>query len=309
MWVIRNRKIFYALAVALSGAAIYAILALPIRYSAEFTGGTEIQVSYADPKPTAEAVAASLSAAGGEDVLVRPSGAGYSARLAALSTDNREAVIGALDVAGSGSSTIVSESTIGPSLGQELARRMGWSFVLVCFAIALYVAFAFRAVSEPISSWKYGAITLVSLFHDVLITAGAFIAFGLVLDVAVDTLFVTALLVILGYSVNDTIVVFDRIRENLDRASEKERQDDFEKIAGRSVRETLWRSVNSSATTAIALLALAIWGGEVTRAFALALVLGVLAGTYSSIFLAAPLLVTWYRASRARAAKEARAKA
>jgi preprotein translocase subunit SecF len=298
MWVIRNRKIFYAIAVILTVAAVYAFATLPLRYSAEFTGGTEIQVSYADPKPTAEDIAAALAAAGAKDALVRASGSGFSARLAALSAENRDAVISSLALPGAGAATVVSQSTIGPSLGRELAGRMGWSFALVSVAIALYVAFAFRAVSRPVPSWKYGAVTLVSLMHDVIITAGAFVAFGLVLDAPIDTLFVTALLVILGYSVNDTIVVFDRIRENLERASEKEREEKFEEIAGRSIRETLWRSVNTSATTAIALVALAIWGGEVTRAFALALVLGVVSGTYSSIFLAAPLLVTWHLRSK-----------
>jgi preprotein translocase subunit SecF len=180
---------------------------------------------------------------------------------------------------------------------------MLWSLGLVSIAIAVYVAFAFRAVSRPVSSWKYGVVTLVSLVHDVLLTAGAFAALGLFMHVSVDTLFVTALLVILGYSVTDTIVVFDRIRENLEKASEKEREERFEEIAGRSLRETLRRSLNTSATTTIALVALAVWGGEVTRAFALALVLGVVSGTYSSIFLASPLLVTWQKFSAKRAAK------
>jgi preprotein translocase subunit SecF len=303
MWVIRNRKIFYALAALLTAAAVYALATVPLHRSVEFTGGTEIQVRYADPKPTAEAVASALSAAGGEEVLVRPTGEGFGVRLALLSSERRDAVLGALAVPGAGSSTVVSENTIGPSLGQELARRMLWSLGLVSIAIAVYVAFAFRAVSRPVSSWKYGVVTLVSLVHDVLLTAGAFAALGLFMHVSVDTLFVTALLVILGYSVTDTIVVFDRIRENLEKASEKEREERFEEIAGRSLRETLRRSLNTSATTTIALVALAVWGGEVTRAFALALVLGVVSGTYSSIFLASPLLVTWQKFSAKRAAK------
>ena len=295
MWIIRRRAFFYGLSAFLCAASVYAFLALPVRYSVEFTGGTSVEVSYQDPKPTPEAIAASLVAAGAEDVLVRATGDHLSARLAPLTPETHGPILAALNVAGFGASSIVSESTIGPSFGRELAGRMGWAFLLVSLAIALFVAFAFRAVSSPVPSWKYGVVTIVALAHDIVITAGSFVALGLFLDAPIDALFVTALLVILGYSVNDTIVVFDRIRENLGKASERERQERFDEIAGRSVREAAWRSVGTSTTTAIALLALAIFGGEVTRAFALALVLGVVSGTYSSIFLAAPMLVSWQR--------------
>jgi preprotein translocase subunit SecF len=304
MWVIRNRAFFYGLSALLCAASAYAFAALPIRYSVEFTGGTSIEVSYADRAPSAEALAEAVRAAGGEDVLVRPTGQNLSVRLAPVSAESRGAIIAALAVPEAGAPTVVSESTIGPSLGRELASRMGWAFALVALAIAAFIALAFRTVSAPVASWKYGAVTILSLVHDIVITAGAFVAFGLFLDAPIDALFVTALLVILGYSVNDTIVVFDRIRENLGKAGEREREERFDEIAGRSVRETVWRSIGTSATTAIALAALAIFGGEVTRAFALALVLGVVSGTYSSIFLAAPLLVTWHRWSAARAAKK-----
>lgn len=302
MWTIRRRTFFYGLSALLVAASVYAFFALPVRYSVEFTGGTSVEVSHADPKPSAEAVAASLAAAGAEDILVRASGENLSVRLAPLTPENRGSVLSALAVPGFGSSTIVSESTIGPSFGRELAGRMGWAFALVSAAIAAFVAFAFRAVSEPVPSWKYGVVTIVSLIHDIVITAGAFVVFGLFLDAPIDALFVTALLVILGYSVNDTIVIFDRLRENLGKASERERLERFDEIAGRSVREASWRSIGTSATTAIALLALAVFGGEVTRAFALALVLGVISGTYSSIFLAAPMLVSWQKFASKRAA-------
>lgn len=304
MWVIKNRKFFYALSAILTAASVYAFTALPLRYSVEFTGGTEVQVSYADAQPAPSAIEAAVLAAGGEDPLVRQSGDGFSVRVAPMSSETRAAVISALGSPDLGVATIVSESSIGPSLGRELAGRMGWAFLLVAAGVALYVAFIFRTVSTPVPSWKYGVVTILSLLHDIVITAGAFVAVGLYLDAPIDTLFVTALLVILGYSVNDTIVVFDRVRENLSHAGDRERRERFAEIAGRSVRETLWRSFNTSATTAVALAALAIWGGEVTRSFAIALVLGVISGTYSSIFLAAPMLVSWYRWS---AAKEERA--
>lgn len=304
MWVIRNRAFFYALSAILCAASAYTFFALPIQYSVEFTGGTALEVAYAEPAPSSEALAAAIQAAGGRDVLVRPTGANLSVRLAPLSGESRGPIVSALAIPGAGAPAIVSESTIGPSLGRELASRMGWAFLLVAFAIAAFVAVAFRAVSAPVASWKYGAVTILSLVHDIVITAGAFVAFGLFLDAPIDALFVTALLVILGYSVNDTIVVFDRIRENLGKAGEREREERFAEIAGRSVRETAWRSVGTSATTAISLLALAVFGGEVTRAFALALVLGVISGTYSSIFLAAPILVTWQQRISRKAAKK-----
>jgi preprotein translocase subunit SecF len=164
--------------------------------------------------------------------------------------------------------------------------------VFSIIGIAVYIALAFRRVSYPISSWEYGWGAVIALGHDILITVGVFSVFGKFLGVEVGVPFVAALLTILGYSVNDTIVVYDRIRENLLRGRTK---GDFESTVNRSVNETMSRSINTSLTVIIVLIALALYGGESIRWFAIALLVGVGFGTYSSIFVASALLVTRFK--------------
>jgi len=159
----------------------------------------------------------------------------------------------------------------------------------------LFITFAFRKVSEPVSSWKYGLVAVLALVHDVLIPTGVFAILGHFKGVEIDTLFVTAILVVLGFSVHDTIVVFDRVRENLRRAKESNARKDFETVVGESISQTFTRSINTSLTTLLALIVLYFVGGEATRLFSLALIIGVVVGTYSSIFIGSPLLVTLER--------------
>jgi preprotein translocase subunit SecF len=154
------------------------------------------------------------------------------------------------------------------------------------------VAFVFRKVSKPVSSWNYGLITIITFLHDVILPIGVFAVLGHFAGVEVDTLFVVAILVVLGYSINDTIVVFDRIREKLGGIDEAQREAKFEEVVEKSLKDTWARSVNTSLTTFLALLAIYFVGGEVTKSFALAMIVGVVCGAYSSIFISAPLLVT-----------------
>lgn len=307
MWIIKRRKISYAISGILSVAAAVAFFTLPLNYSVEFTGGTVLEVRYDGAAPSSEALAGALEAAGAEEVSVRQSGDGLSVRTALLEGEVRDRALAALSAGGEFKPTVESESALGPSLGRELARRMLVAFLAIALAITVFVAYAFRHVSTPVSSWAYGLATIVTLLHDVLITVGAFVVANRFLDAPMDTLFVTALLVILGYSVNDTIVVFDRIRERLAGLTDRERSANFEQLVGESVRQTVRRSVNTSATVALALVVLAVSGAEVTRPFALALAIGVIAGTYSSIFLASPLLVSWKRYQDRRAERKAKA--
>jgi preprotein translocase subunit SecF len=194
-------------------------------------------------------------------------------------------------------------NSIGPVLGAEAAHKSVTSIILVLICIVLFVTFVFRKVSEPVSSWKYGLITIVALFHDVIVPTGVFAFLGHYVGVQVDTLFVTALLVVLGFSVHDTIVVFDRVREHLRRNKEDEVTESFDQVVGKSVNETFARSINTSLTTLFALAVLYVLGGEATRYFSLALLVGIAAGTYSSIFLASPLLVTVAQWQEKRALK------
>ena len=171
------------------------------------------------------------------------------------------------------------------------------SIILVIFAIVLFITFAFRKVSEPVSSFKYGLIAIVALIHDIIIPTGAFAILGHYKGLEIDALFVTALLVVLGFSVHDTIVVFDRVRENL--KNDKENQDKkrvparpFDMVVGDSISQTFTRSINTTLTVLLSLIALYYFGPEATHSFALALLIGIAAGTYSSVFLGSPLLVT-----------------
>jgi len=181
---------------------------------------------------------------------------------------------------------------IGPSIGQELKSKAIYAIIIVLIAIVLYIAWAFRKVSYPVTSWKYGIVAIITLFHDIIITLGIFILLGKYLGIEVNTPFIAALLTILGYSVNDTIVVFDRIRENLHKY-----EGEFEEIVDKSVKETITRSINTSLTTELVLLAILVFGGASIRDFVLVLVVGIFLGTYSSIFIASPFLVVWQKLS------------
>ena len=189
-------------------------------------------------------------------------------------------------------------NSIGPAIGKELKDKAVWAILIVIIAIILFVAFAFRKVTEvadtknKVSSWKYGFAAIVALIHDVLIPTGIFACLGyFFIDCQINTIFVMAALAILGFSVNDTIVVFDRVRENLANSS----GESFDEIVGKSLGQTVTRSINTSLTTLAVLLALYFFGGEATGQFALVLSLGVVLGTYSSIFLATPLLTFFNR--------------
>lgn len=287
MFIIKYRKIFFALAVILVGGSIAAMVAKGFRIGVDFTGGSVLEVSY-DNRPSVEAVKAHLlpvrtdaqvQEVGSRDLMIRTETVdqvGKDAMLKALSFDGSNA-------------TEKRFNTIGPSVGQELRSKALLSVIIVSLAIILFIAFAFRRVSKPISSWAYGLIAIVVLIHDVVIPAGFFSLFGL----QVDTLFVVGLLTILGVSINDTIVVFDRIRENLHTNEVKHVKEDFSYTVGKSINQTFVRSVMTSVTVLIALAALYLFGPVATHNLAIAMFLGMFFGTYSSIFLASPLLVVW----------------
>jgi preprotein translocase subunit SecF len=184
---------------------------------------------------------------------------------------------------------VVGFNTIGPVLGAEAAWKSITAILFVIIAIILFITWAFRKVSKPVASWKYGVVAVIALFHDVILPTGVFAILGHTAGYEVDTLFVTAILVVLGFSVHDTIVVFDRIRENLRNSNESR---PFADIVGASINQTFVRSINTSLTTIFALVVLYFVGGAATQHFALALIVGVASGTYSSIFIGSTLLVT-----------------
>lgn len=293
MFVIRNKKIFLLIGAGLVLLSILMTAFLGLEFSNEFVGGTIIEVSY-EEQPSQDVVMSSLEGiVDVSTITIQPSQeTNYILRTPFLEEDVQNEVIASLQSLGQGVE-IERISSVGPIIGQELRQKSLWAIILVIIAIVLFIAFAFRKVSEPVSSWKYGVVAIAALIHDILLPTAAFALLGYFLGFQVDVLFITALLAILGFSVNDTIVVFDRIRENLRHNDEVGLKEDFKETVGRSLSQTFARSINTSLTTLLPLILLLFIGSESTRHFALVLVIGIIAGTYSSLFIASPLLVFW----------------
>lgn len=212
--------------------------------------------------------------------------------------DGKEVPVQISGITTSGGNKIIEErrfDSIGPSIGQELRNKAIVAIIVVLFGISIYISFAFRKTSRPISSWKYGIATVVALFHDIAIPTGFFAFWGHFTGSEIDSNFIVALLVVMGFSVHDTIVVFDRIRENLKKRAASE---NFEMVVNRSVNETLARSINTSLTVVLVLTALLLFGSHTIFNFVLILLVGVIVGTYSSIFIASPILVDWEKRTK-----------
>lgn len=292
MFIVQHRKFFYILSGLLIVASAVALLLFGLKPGIDFKGGSLFEVTYPDGRPEKTQVEEALKPL---DVgaSVRPTKEqSYIIRMKDLTEAEQTAVRDAVSL--KGTKKIIEErfDTIGPLLGKEAVGKSFVAIALVILCIVLFITFAFRKVSLPVASWKYGIITIVALLHDVLVPAGAFAILGHFAGYEVDTLFVTALLVVLGFSVHDTIVVFDRVRENLRVSHELRDRKHFDVIVGESIQQTFVRSINTSLTTVIALVVLYVIGPEVTKHFSLALLIGIIAGTYSSIFIGSPLLVT-----------------
>lgn len=295
MWVIKYKKIWYTISALLLAASFYAMFAYGFNFSIDFRGGTITEVKYESEYPAKTQVETVLESLDIGGYSVRPSGDdSYVIRTRELTQEERQKLENTLLSISSTRFTIERQNTIGPVAGEELQRKASIAIGVVVLMIVLFIAFAFRKVSNPISSWKYGLATVIALAHDVIIPTGIFVWLGHTAGYEIDLLFVTGLLAILGYSVHDSIVVLDRIRENLTINQEKKNSEPFEFTVGKSVTETIARSINTSLTTFILLLTLYFFGPAATKQFALLLTIGVIIGTYSSIFVGSPLLVTFY---------------
>lgn len=301
MFVINHKNIFFAFSGILVVLSIVAIFILGLHFGIDFTGGTITEIQVQDERDSAGALAIEerLKSAGFNQVILQHTESGYIIRTESLDETGHERLATAL--AGDDGMEFTEErfNSVGPTIGEELKHKAGWAILAVVVAIILFIAFVFRKVSEPVSSWKYGVIAIVALLHDIIIPTGIFAFLGsFLINYQVDVLFVTALLAILGFSVNDTIVVFDRVRENLRKNRDENLHRSFEETVGESLQQTYTRSLNTSLTTLFVLLTLYFFGGTSTEHFALTLAIGVVAGTYSSIFLASPLLVAVERWQR-----------
>lgn len=304
MFIIKHKVLFVSISATLVALSLIALSVFGLKIGIDFKGGSLTEVAYKDAIPAQAELQAGLSAMDLGSVLVQPTGtAGYIIKTRDLNDAEHTTLLSTLSENGKYPLTETNFNSIGPSVGYELATKAIIAIILVSLGIITFIAFAFRKVSRPVSSWKYGVIALITLIHDITIPTGIFVLFSMFYGAEVDTLFVVAILTILGLSVSDTIVIFDRIRENLRHDKSAERNG-FADTVGKSLYQSFTRSIATSLSVIFALLALYFFGPESTRYFSLVLVAGMFFGTYSSIFLASPLLVFvegWQRKKAAKA--------
>jgi preprotein translocase subunit SecF len=294
MLVVSYRKFFYILSTILIIISVTSLIVWGLNLGIDFKGGSLLEVAYISGTPEKSAVE-SVMVSFDENQSVRSTGEnGFIIRVRALSEEEHQNALSALSFGGKSKLTEKRFDAIGPLLGKEAALKSFAAIALVLIAIILFIWFSFRKVSRPVASWKYGLLVIAGLVHDLIILIGVFVFLGKFAGVEIDTLFVTAALVTLGYSVHDKIVVFDRVRENVRIAGPdaKGGKISFEGLVGGSISQTLIRSINTSLTTLLALAALLALGPSSTFYFSIALIIGVVSGTYSSICFSSPLLVT-----------------
>lgn len=290
--ILKYYKFWFLFSLVLVVIAIVFLFAFGLKLGIDFKGGTMTQISFEHlaPNPielksiitaTGKFQDASIQPVGEKSLIIRtqPIESGEQVEMKKLISDKY------------GNFTEDQFSSIGPIIGKELKSKAVMQLILVSLGIIFYIAYAFRKVSKPVSSWKFGIAAVIALIHDLLIVIGVFAILGKFINIEIDSLFVTALLTVLGFSVHDTIVVFDRIRENLRIRSGA----DLSEIINNSINQTLIRSINTSLTVIFVLLALLLFGGESVRYFVLALLIGITVGTYSSIFIASPILLVWHK--------------
>lgn len=290
--IIGKRKYFYVFSGTLMLASIVALSVWGLKYGLDFTGGTLMEVQVPNLKIQSDEPKSILRDAGVNDAVISPSQNSSILIRYGNSDDEKNKTV--LDKLKEKYPDIQNTRLdyIGPSISSELKKKSLWALSIAVGGIALYIAYAFRKVSRPVESWKYGVGAIVALIHDVLITVGIFSMLGHFANIEIDSSFIAALLTILGFSVHDTIVVYDRTRENLLKFGSGE---NFDETVNRSLNETMVRSINTSLTVIITLLAIFAFGGASIKNFTLALLLGITFGTYSSIFVASALVVDWWR--------------
>ena len=315
MFIVLHRRFFFWVTGALLAGAVAAIALWGLPLGIDFTGGSLMQVKYAERPalPTIEQAVASQSLGASS---VRAIGAdAVSIRTRSLTPEEHTSLLSALGAQASTSSTTAPQVTelaftsVGPALGSQFTNKALWAILAVVLAIVLYIAWAFRGVSRPVPSWGYGLTVVAMLAIDIIVPAGFFAALAHFTGAEVDSLFVVALLALLGYVVNDIIVVFDRVREHLKNNEKTNTKEPFETTVGKSIDETMARSINTALTVVLALSALIILGAPATRNFALVMLVGVVAGTFSSICRSAPLLIPlarWFTRPKAQGSRRGR---
>jgi preprotein translocase subunit SecF len=287
---IKYSKLWFVIGGTVVVLSVFVLFAWGLKLGIDFTGGSLMEINFYNNRPENSEIIRALESVDIKNVTLQKTGEkAVIVRTSVLTEDAHQKALEAIKNEFEKDNNHVIESRfemIGPSISQQLRQRSIWAIILVCLGIIGYVAYAFRSVSRPIASWKYGALAIIALTHDVLFVMGVFAILGHLYGTEIDTAFVVAVLTVMGYSVNDTIVVFDRVRERLlKRTSES-----FSDLVNIGLNQTLFRSINTVLTTLLPLIALYLFGGATIHNFALALIIGVASGAYSSIFIAGPLL-------------------
>ena len=291
----KYRKVYFIFSGILMLASIVSLAVFGLRPGIDFTGGSILEVEYLEERPSNDEIREKLSGLDLGTIYIQPAGErGVILRMKDIGEDLHQWVFRKLE---EGEVNIEERrfESIGPIIGQELRQKTLIVVILVLLSIVVYIALAFRKIQIPLKSWKYGIISVLALFHDLFIPLGVFSILGRFYGVEISIPVITALLAVLGYSINNTVVVFDRIREGLLR-----RGGFFEDVVDESLNQTLSRQINTSLTTLFVVAAIFFFGGETLKYFALALIMGIIAGTYSSIFLAGSMLVFWFKWGQAR---------
>ncbi len=289
---LKPAKYFFVLSAVLTAISIVLVFVPGPRLSIEFTGGTRMQLTVVDKTVTADKVLTAVQGSGISELsptVNKMQNGDFLVRIKDIDDPTHKALLASLTKT-LGPIQEVQYTTIGPTVGETLKVRAAQALIVASLGIILYLAFAFRKIPRRYSPWKFGIVAVITLLHDVMVTVGVFVILSHYTTFEVDTLFITALLTILGYSVNDTIIIFDRIRDNL---LMQERKEEFAVTANRSVNQTWKRSCYTSGSTLIMLFSLLFLGSGSLFWFVLTLIIGILLGTYSSIFVATPLLVYW----------------
>jgi preprotein translocase subunit SecF len=286
MFITKYKAIFIGISIFLVIASGMLMHTYGIKKGIDFTGGSVIDVTF--NAPVKDLDGAAFTAAGISSY--RTGESSYRFISAKAYEDIAPTITTLANPASTTPFTFTQVNTVGPILGAEMTKKAIIAVIVVILAILAFIAFAFREVSHPVPSWKYGVIAMVTLLHDIIIPTGVFVILSHKYGAEIDTLFVVALLTIIGISISDKIVVFDRIRENLKLSNSKR---SFEEIVGVSLKQTFTRSINTSVTVILALVALYLFGPVMTKWFTLTLIVGMFVGTYSSIFVASPLLTVW----------------
>lgn len=297
--IIQKKNIWLAVSGVLFAVFLAALIIWGLKLGIDFTGGSLLEVKFAGSRPAVDQVEAGLADLKLNSLIVQPVGErDMMLKFQDTAEATHQAILNKLSALAketdkNSSLEELRYESVGPSIGAELKAKSLWAIFFALIAMLAYITYVFRKVSRPVASWKYGLAAIIAMFHDTVITMGIFAGLGHFYGVEINTPFVAAVLTVLGYSVHDTIVVFDRTRENLPKSDL-----DFAGTVNMSLNQTLVRSLNTSVTVLLVLLAIIIFGGASIRTFALALAVGIFIGTYSSIFVASPLLVVWEKWGR-----------